>query len=347
MAGKSPRDRPHTFVRDKFCQLYRPVHYASGTWFKFNGVAYETVPDYLVKQQVQDIIDADRALKIQPTFANLRSITELIKIKIAIPDRAMDSNHNLLTFSDCTLEIDTRQRRMHSHKDLLTSAFSFPYDSAVRSDVWEMFLDKVVPDDCRDFIQEFAGYCLTTDMAHETAVWLYGPAGCGKSTLIEGIRAALGQRVVSFGIHNLEDRFGLAHLQGKTLAISTETPASVRQIQLLSLLISGEGVTVEKKYQDGYEFFNHAKFLWAMNDVPKGDNFKGLDRRVVILKFPPLLESERDENVKRPIQLSGQAVLNWMLEGLDRLHARGHFERPSESAHVLSLVSASDVEVEM
>lgn len=334
-------------MRDKFCQLHRPVHYASGTWFKFNGTCYQAIADYEIKQHVQQIIDQDRGLKIQPSFANLRSIIELIKVKIAVPDRAMDGNHSLLTFSDCTLEIDTRQRRLHNHKDLLTSAFSFPYDPQARSDVWERFLDKVVPDDCRDFVQEFAGYCLTTDTAHETAVWLYGPAGCGKSTLIEGVRAALGQRVISFGIHNLEDRFGLAHLQGKTLAISTETPATMRQIQLLNLLISGEGVTVERKYQDGYELFNHAKFLWAMNDVPKGDNFKGLDRRVVILKIPPLLASERDENVKRQIQLSGQAVLNWMLEGLDRLHARGHFDRPSESAHVLSLVSTPDFQVEL
>lgn len=300
----------------------------------------------MVRQQVQDIIDSDRALKIQPTFANLRSIIELIKVKVSVADKVMDSKYNLLTFSDCTLEIDTRQRRLHSHKDLLTSAFPFSYNPQARSDVWERFLDKVIPYDCRDFIQEFAGYCLTTDMAHETAVWLYGPAGCGKSTLIEGIRAALGQRVISFGIHNLEDRFGLAHLQGKTLAISTETPATMRQIQLLNLLISGEGVTVERKYQDGYEFFNHAKFLWAMNDVPKGDNFKGLDRRVVIIKFPPLLESQRDENVKRQIKLSGQAVLNWMLEGLDRLHARGCFDKPVESAHVLSLVSTSEFDVE-
>jgi hypothetical protein len=115
MAGKSPRDRPHTFVRDKFCQLHRPVHYASGTWFKFNATCYQAVPDYEIKQAVQHIIDQDRALKIQPTFANLRSIIELIKIKIAVPDRAMDGNHNLLTFADCTLEIDTRQRRLHSH----------------------------------------------------------------------------------------------------------------------------------------------------------------------------------------------------------------------------------------
>jgi len=333
-------------VRDKFCQLHRPIHYASGTWFKYNGVSYDAIADYQIKQDVQDVIDKDRALAIQPTYSNLRSIIELIKVKIAVPDNAMDGNHNLLTFADCTLEIDTRQRRMHSHKDLLTSAFAFPYDPQARSDVWERFLDKVVPYDCRDFVQEFAGYCLTTDMAHETAVWLYGPAGCGKSTLIEGVRAALGQRVVPFGIHNLEDRFGLAHLQGKTLAISTETPATVRQIQLLNLLISGEGVTVERKYQDGYELFNHAKFLWAMNDVPKGENFKGLDRRVVIIKFPPLAVSERDENIKRQIQKSGQAVLNWMLEGYDRLQARGHFARPSESAHVLSLVSDAEISVE-
>jgi putative DNA primase/helicase len=339
LAGKSPRDRPHTFVRDKFLRLHRPICYTSGSWFKFNGVVWETVEDYTVRQWTQDIIDSDAGLNLSVNASTLRSIVELTKVKVSLPDSAMDDKHDLLTFTDCTLEISTRQKRLHAYQDHLTSAFSFPYDPQARSDVWEKFLDEVIPPDCHSFLQEYAGYCLTTDMAHELAVWLWGPQGCGKSTFIEGLRAALGPRVTSFSIHNLEDRFGLSHLKGKTLAISTETPASIKQVQLLNQLISGEGVMVDRKYEHPYELFNRAKFLWGMNEVPKTDKVAGLDRRVVVIKFPPLLESKRDENIKRQIQMSGQAILNWMLEGLDRLSARGRFERPAESAHVLRLVN--------
>jgi phage/plasmid-associated DNA primase len=59
---------------------------------------------------------------------------------------------------------------------------------------------------------------------------------------------------------------------------------------------------------------------------------------VVVIQFPPIEETKQDENIKRQIKLSGQAIFNWALEGLDRLQARGHFVKPAESAHVLKLV---------
>ena len=104
---------------------------------------------------------------------------------------------------------------------------------------------------------------------------------------------------------------------------------------------------VDHKYHDPFEMFCRAKFLWAMNelpDIPKSG--VGLTRRVVIIKFPPMDENKRNENIKRQIKLSGQAIFNWALDGLERLQARGHFIRPAESAHVLKL-AVKDHEIDV
>lgn len=348
LAGRSPRERAHTFVRDKYWEKHRDkIAYSSGTWYAFDGRWWQQKPEFEVQNELQAIIDNDRKLSIQASAATLNSITNLLRIRCSWPDKEFDSVSDLINFQDCTLEISTRQRRAFDKKDHLTSAFPFAYDPEAKSDVWEMFLDKVIPNDCRTFLQEFAGYCLTTDTLHETSVWFLGPAGCGKSTFIEGIRAAMGDRVTTFSINNLESRFGVSHLRGKTLAISAEQPASLRQAQILNQLISGEGITVERKYQNPFEMFNRAKFLWAMNEQPRVyAKESGLTRRVVIIKFAPLPESERDDTVKRQIIRSGPAIFNWMMEGLDRLTARGKFERPQESASVLKLVTEADPQVE-
>lgn len=338
MAGKSPRSRPHVFVRDTLLRQHRQTVFSSGQWFRFNGKLWEVIPEYLIKQEAQAIIDNDKKLAITASAQTLNSITDLVRVQCSKPDGLMDGNPNLICLGDCTLEIDTRQRKAHEWKHYLTSAFPFDYDPQARSDVWEMYLDEIIPPDCLSFLQEFAGYALTTDTMLETAVWLYGPSGCGKSTFLDGLRAAFGNRVTTFSIANLDSRFGLSHLNGKTLAIAAEQPASMRQVQLLNQLISGEGVMVDRKYDHPFEMFCRAKFLWAMNelpDIPKSGI--GLTRRVVVIKFSPLEESRRRDSVKRQIQLSGQAIFNWALEGLDRLQARGHFVRPSESAHVLKL----------
>ena len=335
-------------MRDTLLRHNRQTVFTSGQWFRFNGSLWRGIPEYVIRQEAQEIIDNDKKLVIQATAQTLNSITELVRVVCSKADGIMDNESDLISFNDCVLEISTRQRKPHDWKHYLTSAFPFDYDPTVRSDVWEMYLDEVVPGDCLSFLQEFAGYALTTDTALETAIWLYGPSGCGKSTFLDGLRAAFGNRVTTFSIANLDARFGLSHLNGKTLAIAAEQPASMKQVQLLNQLISGEGVMVDRKYDHPFEMFCRAKFLWAMNelpDIPKSGI--GLTRRVVVIKFPPLEESKRNENIKRQIKLSGQAVFNWALEGLERLQARGHFVRPSESAHVLKLATASDPEIDL
>jgi putative DNA primase/helicase len=51
-------------------------------------------------------------------------------------------------------------------------------------------------------------------------------------------------------------------------------------------------------------------------------------RRVKVIKFPKLEEDQRDPDLKDRIALEGAGILNWALEGLARLNARGRFEIP-------------------
>lgn len=334
-------------MRDTLLRHNRQTAFTSGQWYRFNGRLWEQIPEYLIRQEAQAIIDNDRKLILAATAPTIDSITEMVRTSCSKPDGIMDKETDLVTLGDCTLEISTRQRKAHDWKHYLTSAFPFDYDPQVRSDVWEMYLDEVIPADCLSFLQEYAGYSLTTDTMKETAVWIYGPSGCGKSTFLDGLRAAFGNRVTTFSIANLEARFGLSHLNGKTLAIAAEQPATMKQVQILNQLISGEGIMVDHKYHDPFEMFCRAKFLWAMNEVPQiPKSGIGLARRVVIIKFPELEEGKRNENIKRQIKLSGQAIFNWALEGLERLQARGHFVKPVESAHVLKL-AVNDHEIDL
>ena len=183
----------------------------------------------------------------------------------------------------------------------------------------------------QDFLQEFAGYCLTTDTQHELALWLVGKYGSGKSTLIEGIQTMLGKRVVTLGLANIEQsRFSLGNLAGKTLAVATEQPAIYMQAtHILNAIISGEILEVERKFRDPVNMRPYAKVIWAMNDMPRvPDAANGLFRRVKVIKFPPIPEKDRDPRIKEAIKTEGAGILNWALEGLRRLRARGCFEIP-------------------
>ena len=51
-------------------------------------------------------------------------------------------------------------------------------------------------------------------------------------------------------------------------------------------------------------------------------------RRVKVIKFPKLDAMQRDPDLKERIKLEGAGILNWALEGLDRLRTRGKFIIP-------------------
>lgn len=318
---------------------------------RFNGAVWESLREDDIMLEIQDIIDDDHKLKLTASSAVLRSITELLRVKVSKPDGLFDKNIDLVTFSDCTLKISTREQIPHSPTHYLTSMFPFKYDPYARSDVWEMYLNRVFSRECYDFIQEFSGLCLTTDTRHEIALWFCGPPGCGKSTFIEGLQAALGSRAMVLGINDIENSsFGLTNIPGKTLAVSTEQPEQLHSGHTLIQLISGERLVVNRKYRDPYEVVPHVKILWAMNEFPAiPKTATGLSRRIKVVQFGDIPESERSLAIKDQIRLSGQAIFNWALAGLYRLQERGHFVIPatvkSASEYHLSAVGGTDFKV--
>ncbi len=268
---------------------------------------------------------------VRPTANMLNSVTEMARLDVAESDAGWDADPDLLVMTNGTLRLSARELRAHDPEDRITTDLSFAYDPAAECPTWRAFLAAVVPD-AADFLQEFSGYAITTDTRHEVAVWLYGPPGSGKSTLVEGLLAMLGTRAGQLGLADIErSSFALSNLPGKTLMVATEQPSDfIRSGHKLNLIISGEPVNVDRKFRDMITITPRAKLCWAMNDLPRiAEAGSGLFRRVKVVAFPALAESARDPAVKEAIKTEGAGILNWAIEGLHRLNARGRFDVPA------------------
>ena len=328
---------------DELARLWVEAHpntsFGSGEWRRYAYGKWPAIPTDCIKAEVRDILEATKSIGIRPTSGLLSSVMEFVRLDTFINDDDWDADPDLLVCKNGTLHIPTKTLREHSPDDHLTSGVPFDYDPAADCPMFRYAIDSTVPD-AAYAIQEYAGYCLTTDTKYETALWMYGPRGSGKSTIIEGIRTALGeQRCGLLSLSDIErSRFALTTLPGKTLMISTEQPGMfVSMSSLLNQLISGEPVTIDRKYEHPISFTPRAKLLWAMNELPRiADAGDGIFRRVKVIKFPALDEGDRDPNVKEVIKTEGSGILNWAIDGLLRLRARGHFEFPE------SIISATN-----
>jgi len=87
---------------------------------------------------------------------------------------------------------------------------------------------------------------------------------------------------------------------------------------------------MERKYEAPFSYTPRAKFIWAVNELPKIMNAEnnGLSRRLLIIKFPPLAEELRNVDLKSAIMNERAGILNYALDGLDQLNARGKFSIP-------------------
>ncbi len=305
--------------------------YSGGVFRRYENGIWPVVDELEIERAVAEQMEAAAAAGVlKPTYAMQRSVTNAIKSKVYVREDAWNRNPHVLAFLNRALDTTTMQPIEHDPGHMATIALPYEYDRAETAPTWERVLDDVLDDGERRFFQEFAGYCLTAGVQHQMALWLYGPPGSAKSTLIGGLEAMLGKLSGTLSLTQLQSRFGLGGTTGKTLLTCTELPKQhMKATDMLNALITGDSVQVEKKFKDPVTYRNTAKLVWAMNSLPGlYDGHNGLFRRVKVLELAAIPEDQRDPEVIERVRREGPGIINWALDGLARLNEREAFDYP-------------------
>lgn len=184
-------------------------------------------------------------------------------------------------------------------------------------------------------LQQFAGYLLSSSMAYAKALFLVGDGGNGKSTFADTISMVIGDQATSrIDLEDLYSMFGLKGLIGKRLNIIEEVSGNYYQSHKLKKLISGEEVTINMKYKDQFKFRPQAKFIFAVNTMPRvDDSSTATERRIMVVNFNNNFRNSpntelRFSNGILATELSG--ILNWMLDGAASLRRDKEFVKTQE-----------------
>lgn len=323
------REPTHDELSDRWTERNPDHAYGQSEWKHYSGGVWSPVHGKLVDKQILGVLREAKPEGTRPSSYLLKSVTELSAVQLAVSDEAWDADPDVTVCANGTLHIPTSKLRAHSPEDYATAAVPYSYDPEARAPAWEKYLGSVFDEETRRFLQEYAGYCLTTDTRFEIAVWLYGPPGAGRSTLVAGFEAMLGPKCGTLSLDSIENsQFGLSNVSGKTLLTATEQPGGyTKTTHILNAMISGESLEINEKWKVPYVIHPKAKLLWAMNQLPRIPNADdGIFRRVHLIRMQPI--EEKDEQVKEDIKEEGAGILNWGLEGLARLRDRGRFEVP-------------------
>ncbi len=307
--------------------------YSNGTFRRYRDGVWNTVHDLEVRRVVEQALEqAAAAGVVQPSFSLEKNVTELLKSKVYVEGDVWNKNADVLIFRNRALDTRTMQPIDHDPDHRATTALPYDFDREATAPTWERVLQDLLKDDERRFFQEFAGYCLTHSVKHQIALWMVGPPGGGKSTLITGLETMLGELAGTLGLSQLQgsgSRFALANIPGKTLLTCTENPRQhIKVTDVLNAMITGDTITMEQKFKDVVSYRNTAKLVWAMNNLPGlYDPNNGLFRRVKVMELDAI-QGRRDPNIIEQVRTEGAGIVNWALDGLARLNERDRFQFP-------------------
>jgi putative DNA primase/helicase len=222
---------------------------------------------------------------------------------------------------------------------------------------WMRFLGELWPEDPHDpegsdearelniaALAEWFGYVASGKTDQHKIGLMTGPTRGGKG-LISRIQGALigPENVAAPTLSSLGSDFGLAPLLGKPLAVVSDARFDARGSQVVVerlLSISGQDpLTVNRKYRDHWTGKLPTRFFIVSNELPRlGDASMAVAGRFLALTLTRSWLGKEDRGLECELLAELPGILNWSLDGLERLNRQGRFTVPAGSQDAISII---------
>ena len=313
-----------------------------GVIFNYKEGVYKMMSDLEMEDIIFRSLDDDQLVNYR-TVGNVKNkIACLLSI---IPSFVLTNDGGyIINVKNGLLDIYTKELRDHTPDFVSLIQYPVVYDPEAKCPLWEKCVSEWMSGDEQvektKLIQEFSGYCLSSSMLYDKALFLVGDGGNGKSTFIDTIAMVVGKEATShIDLEALYGQFGMAGLIGKRLNIIEEVSGNYYQSNKLKKLISGEKVTIDIKYKDQFTFRPQAKFVFSVNLLPRVDDVStATERRICAVQFINNYRDNPNYELRSRIGLLSKelpGILNWMIKGANDLADNKKFIITKEQTHML------------
>ncbi|MCV7259199.1 DNA primase family protein [Mycobacterium shimoidei] len=336
----------------------RPLCYHSSLWYAWAGTHYQrlTVDDF--HDQLYEVLGDAKylganavELSWKPNTSKLNEAIKAARGLVKLPEDAtapcwLDGRQEqLIPCRNGLLRLSDRAVLAHTPEHFHTMCLPFDYDGGAKCQRWMRFLDEVFPGDPQSHLalQQWFGYVLSGRVDLEQMLCVMGLTRSGKGTITHVLERLLGPGNFT-GLpadHFQSNRFAYHALVGKSLATFTDARITFgRKLVEAILNITGrDTVPIEAKYKDAVPTKLPTRLMFMSNEIPVFPDDTGAIRGRLVPLYMPMSFDGRGSNPKPDKGLKDYLVanelpgiLNWALDGLDDLQARGDKFLVPESA---------------
>lgn len=198
------------------------------------------------------------------------------------------------------------------------------------------FLNHITTDlEEQRYLQELAALLILPDN-FQVCVWLYGKPKSSKSVFKDLMALFHSQRsVVQMSLNRIDNPFETERLLGASLITTDEVKdQKAFHEEAFKAIVSQAPISIARKNKTSINNYKlRAKWIICSNQAPKvSESSEGVWRRIGLFEFKnPVPEKSQVKDYHKVLfNEEGYEILQWVLEGAQRLLKRGRFLEESE-----------------
>lgn len=304
---------------------------SSAMLYQWNGKYWEDTHESIIRNRILNLL-ADEG-----NTARVNDVCRVVQdLSIIKHGRKFNDKNGLLPLQNGVLDVANGSLVPHDKENLNTYCLDVSPNTENAQDcpLWKKFLDDSIGDPATiKELQKFLGYCYTRETRYEKALYLIGPGGDGKGTIIKVFRTLIGEvNCSTVGMSDMVDQFHRVMLVDKLLNSTTEIRSELFQSDMIKTLISGEPISAAQKHRPAFSFSPVAKHIFSGNTYPDiKDHTDGLYRRLLLIEMDRqfVAAGKADNYLFEKLMEERDGIFLWGLRGLQLLKQEGF--TPSET----------------
>lgn len=321
-------------------------------WVRWDGSCWYTMTDADVTSWLYERMDAaymtvknkdTKQWEDAPWNPANSSITNLDKALRAAVNLRDDTQQNTMVGEgahdlaiSCTnglLRVTGRELAPADPAFFSFSSVPFAYDRKADCPQWQEWLEETFAHDPDSvtLIQEWFGYVISGRTDLQKALMLQGPPRSGKGLIARILQMMAGPKnCVGPTLNSLTEQFGMWALTDKTMAVIGDARLPKKGTEVITerlLSIIGEDtIQVDRKYQRPWQGTIPTRIMLLSNEVPNWSDSAGvLPTRFMVATTVVSYLGREDPTLIDRLAEELPGILNWALDGLDRLIKTNQF----------------------
>lgn len=312
----------------------------SNQFYEFTGKSWSVVDDATIKAQIQRSFAVFKPADAL-TAGIFRVVCDHVNIDKVENGTWLTGNNsdtsNLAIFQNGIVDLNADRPTLLPHTPAFFSLneLGYDFDVAAQCPKWHWFLNSIWGNDTelKNQLQEWMGYCLTTDVSLQRFAVFTGKTGGGKGTLTTVLSNMIGAgNVAAPSLPKIHKDTSLKEMSENALTLIPDArdvhPSSRDDVLSTMLAITGgDPVSFDVKFKDQRNEVIKSKLNLSANGVPAFHDASGaLVRRMLVF---PFFKSFYANGVTPDLKLGEKllaetaGICQWAIEGLRRLRANG------------------------